>query len=274
MSNNDDQLQQQYQEILNKYASTITPPTSEPDPKPEAINLVEQPVVTPVEAPIIEPQPVNLLAPPIYFPPEPKVETKPSNFFKYLFYFSLLLFIAVATAIIYNFSTLQQPDTSTNTPPTAIPSVANNKFCELSDKKYSVGESFLSEDKCNTCSCTTDLTIACTEKACVTPTAVATPKPVSGKLYKDIKYGYQFTCPTGAKYVLEATSVNGNKIPFKQESCSESNNSVIISVYDNTIVHSFGSLKTQISLDKKYIYTIEGDGMQFNTLVESSFKLL
>lgn len=297
MPNNDDQLQQQYQEILNKYASSLEPvaepvsePVSEPqtpilenlmpklEPKPEFVPPVEgspipkpEPEVLPPKEEILPPIIKKPITPPIYFPPEPIVSTdKPSNFFKYLFYFSLIVFIVVVFAIGYSFLNSQQPVDLSNTPPTSSPSVTASKFCELNDKKYAVGESFPSADKCNTCSCTSNLTIACTEMACASPTAISTPKPVSGKLYKDIKYGYQFTCPTGAKYVLEATSVNGNKIPFKQESCTMDNSVATISVYDNTIVHSFGNVKTIVSTDKKFIYTLEGN--YDNTI--NSFKTL
>lgn len=38
--------------------------------------------------------------------------------------------------------------------------------CKVGDKTYSAGESFPSEDGCNTCSCSPLGTVACTEKAC------------------------------------------------------------------------------------------------------------
>lgn len=188
MAQNDDQLQQQYQEILNKYASSITPPeptspsietpvenqiikpklntsiisdTNFTDSQINNVSKVETPVVPVLDSLIPEPVVSKLIikeepiVPPIYFPPEPIIN-KPSNFFKYLFYFSLLLFIAVASAVVY----------------TAIPTPTKiiSQFCELGDKKYAIDESFLSSDGCNTCSCTSNLTIACTQKACLSPT--------------------------------------------------------------------------------------------------------
>lgn len=322
MPNNDDQLQQQYQDILNKYASSITPPV-EPEPKPEfepeitpikeestiippllsepqpesqpeipaepgpeispelMLQSVPEPVTeTPVEPTpetTIEPEPPvkEVIVPPIYFPPTPE-EDKPSNFFKYLFYFSVIIFIGVVSALAYNFTNTQNTDIQNqDTIPT--PTVEPTSFCEVGDKKYQVNESFPSEDGCNTCSCSDDLTVACTEMACVSPTSVqSTPsakptiKATTGKVYKDIKYGYQFECPTTAKYLVEATSVNGNKIPYKQESCTTSTSSVIISVYDNSVVHNFGEISNQVSPDKKYIITFEGDDVN----IISSFKFL
>lgn len=38
--------------------------------------------------------------------------------------------------------------------------------CSLNGKKYAVGESFKSDDGCNTCSCTETLQVACTLMAC------------------------------------------------------------------------------------------------------------
>ena len=286
MSNNDDQLQQQYQEILNKYASSLAPvppvPPAEPmpEPMPEPVSEIKpQPILeTPViETPVIEKPPIlpPISSSPLYFAPEP-VADKPSSFFKYLFYLSLIIFIGVVCAIVYNLFASQTSTTGTSTL-TPVPSVTASKICEVGTKKYNPGESFLSTDNCNTCTCTIDSTIVCTQKACIsptmtpkTPTAKPTVKAMVGKTYKDIKYGYQFVCPTGAKYVVEATSVNGNKIPFKQESCTQDEAQTIISVYDNTLIHDFGKTPTLISPDKKYIVTFEGDILD----IMSSFKFL
>lgn len=329
MPNNDDQLAQQYQEILNKYASSLAPdpevklpetPINPPEqiissdlvnnsfqepvvPVLDSVLPPESPIINPVisqinsdpepeiaSTPIVPPVPVfssptisepkvlfnspESAAPPIYFPPEVTVK-KSSNFFKYLFYFSLLTFIGVVVAVVYNLNN-QQSVTPVSITPT--PTVVATRYCELSDKKYEVGQSFPSADSCNTCSCGSDLTIACTQMACgepvssITSTPSATPtKKVAGKIYKDTKYGYQFECPTAAKYLVEATSVNGNKIPYKQESCTGTDKTVVtVAVYDNTVVHDFGNIKTQISPDKKYVVTLEGDSSD----IISSFKFL
>ena len=61
-----------------------------------------------------------------------------------------------------------------------------------------------------------------------------------------------------------------NLIPFKKETCTTADSVAYISVYDNTVVHSFGNIQTQISPDKKYIFTFEGDVDG----VFSSFKFL
>jgi hypothetical protein len=326
MPNNDDQLQQQYQDILNKYASSITPPVEpeptpgptlepEPDSQPEEVKTLPpvepepelNPVLesvsesTPEPEPETEPEPEispikeiiitspsipkpeletenDLLkqpvVPPIYFPPTPEVD-KPSNFFKYLFYFSIIIFVGVVSALFYNFTNNQNTNIPTEDTPT--PTSEPTSFCEVGDKKYQVNENFPSEDGCNSCSCGSDLTVTCTQMACISPTSIQsttsakpTLKATTGKVYKDIKYGYQFECPTTAKYLVEATSVNGNKIPYKQESCTTATTSVVISVYDNTVVHNFGDVSSQVSPNKKYVVTLEGE----DASIISTFKFL
>lgn len=344
--NNEDQLQQQYQDILNKYASSMSPPPTEtilevspapeqlmPDPTvitsdaiSEETNPLNNEFVLPVQdnntQPIADKPDVNFPAdsieasapnmelgqpvtpsvesmfsyptipqqafvspitdkpvPPIYFPPEPVLQNT-SNFFKYLFFFSLLVFIAVASAVVYNLLNSQVVNTTTSVVPTTTPApsvVAVPNVCEVGDDTYNIGQTFPAASSCNTCTCTSNLTVACTENVCTSPSSVPvttivkpTTKPISGKVYKDIKYGYQFQCPSSAKYVLEATSVNGNKIPYKQESCTLDDSIVTISVYDNTVVHSFGNLQTQVSPDKKYVFTFEGSD---DTII-ASFKFL
>lgn len=298
MPDNDDQLQQQYQEILNKYASSLTPPTPEPEvPKIENLMpdpVVEQPpvvtqqpqvvtepiVIKPPE--VIKQPPISAFLPPIvekpivspiYFPPETPAD-KPSNFFKYLFYVSLLMFFGVASAILYNFFNNQQPlvldDTSLPTP-----TVVAAQSCELNDKKYTVNETFPATDTCNSCTCNPDLTISCTQNTCDQSESeqvlgVSTKVKVAVKTYKDSKYKYQFTCPATAKYQIEATSINGNKIPYKQESCTFENYVTTVSVYDNTVIHSFGNVKTVVSEDQKYVVTLEGNDSE----TISSFKFL
>lgn len=311
MPNNDDQLQQQYQEILNKYASSISPPPpiDIPPEVPESPKLDLEPKVdqmpididtSPVDAPTKEPEtlplapiietpklnleakvdqiPVDidekLISPPIYFPPETE-NNKPSNFSKYLFYFSLIIFITVASAIGYNFINSQQVPVPTNDTVPATSSATETKFCELNDTKIAVGQTFPATDSCNVCSCNPDSTILCTENACDTDESVlgtsATPtKKVETKVYKDIKYGYQFECPITFKYQLVGTSVDGNKFPYKVETCTDGEAITTISVYDNTVIHSFGNVETQISPDKKYVIEMISD---YPNII-SSFKFL
>jgi len=281
MPNNDDQLAKQYQEILNKYASSISPPPKIDTPPEAPVVEAKEPEILPpppiIETPNLDLEPnidEKLISSPIYFPPELE-NNKPSNFFKYLFYFSLIIFIAVASAIGYNFiNSRQAPVPTDNTVPTTS-SATETPFCELNDTKIAVGQTFPATDSCNICSCNPDSTILCTENDCNTDESVlgtsATPtKKVETKVHKDIKYGYQFECPIKFKYQLVGTSVDGNKFPYKVETCTDGEAITTISVYDNTVIHTFGSVETQISPDKKYVIEILGD----DSGIISSFKFL
>jgi len=170
-SSDNDELQKQYQDLLNQYASALD---QNPLPPPPPTPLAPEPTPPPL-APELPPQPVSE---PIIPPPEiipPSVSTPPSPlFFKILFYFSLLTFLAVVAAIIYSFSK-SQPTTATPTP-TPIPTETQlASVCELNEKTYQIGESFPAADGCNTCVCQPDQLIICTETACeATPSAIPT----------------------------------------------------------------------------------------------------
>jgi hypothetical protein len=176
-SSDNDQSQQQYQEILDQYADALNQSSSPP--------VVESPILTPplptkapaTADPLTPPVPESVILPP---PPEiipPTPSSSPSTFIKIIFYFSVLIFLAVVVAIANSFIKKQQPfsvptptPVPTETKPTAI--------CELNEKTYQIGETFPSTDGCNTCACQSDQLIICTEKACeATPSAKPTLSP-------------------------------------------------------------------------------------------------
>lgn len=284
-------LSQQYQDILDRYSKELA--SSSEDVLDKVAPSTRQ------ETPVIDPQPL-LNLPPSASPPTAEstisvsidslndFSPKPvsNNIFKYLFFISLLIFLGVFGGIIYSVF-FSSPDLSNTNVNNSVPSssdlvsdpapiVSQVSSCQVNDRSYPVGESFPADDGCNTCVCSEDLTISCTEKSCeaspstkmTSPTAVPT-KKISMKTHKDTKYQYQFDCPSEAKYQVEATSINGNKIPYKQESCTDKDNLyATVSIYDNTVVHSFGDFQTYISPDKKYVAVIEGDAPE----LVSSFK--
>lgn len=98
---------------------------------------------------------------------------KKSNNLKTIFIISLIIFFVVAALWVY-FLFFYQPETknSDSVTPTIIPTKAiSQEVCELNGETYQVGESFASEDGCNTCTCQSAGVIACTEMACsLTPT--------------------------------------------------------------------------------------------------------
>jgi len=107
------------------------------------------------------------------FPPK-----KTKSFAKNFFFLSIVIFFLVAAGWIYFLYFYQQSTNNTNVS-TVSPTptkVVSQETCELNGTTYKVGESFKSADGCNTCSCQTANTIACTEMACnispvVTPVA-------------------------------------------------------------------------------------------------------
>jgi len=158
-------------ELAPESAEIIPPaPLDSPKPTTEAVT------------PLVSPEPNNegRFAPPIELPFEtpPVLPQKENHFFKYLFFFSLIIFILILISVFLSFVKSQQSLSGTQDTPAIIisPTAIPIPVCEINDQKYVVGESFSATDGCNTCSCTTDLTIVCTEMACeATPSVKLTP---------------------------------------------------------------------------------------------------
>jgi len=201
----DDQTNSNYQDILDKYAqslnstgdSKIPQETIKPEPELEPKTPPES-ILTPEEEAILkaqsQPEPTPQIEPPpiteAIIPPSPQTELPPesseikpkkqNNFFKYLFFFSLIIFIIVLVLVVISFLNSQKPVTDNreiienNSSPTPFPAT----FCEINDQQYSVGETFLADDNCNTCTCGEDLTVICTTNTCdLSPTQSVTSTP-------------------------------------------------------------------------------------------------
>lgn len=234
---NKKELSSQYQDILDRYAEDLakkaTPEVAKPEEvtPPEPIKLEEaiSPTVSVPPTPPILPPTQEEMASLLSAEPEDNVPPV-NNLFKYFFYLSLLTFVGVCVAIGYNlYSKISQPNnnsltkdtiptvTSTVSAPTAVPTISG-PTCNLNDKNYDVGQSFASADGCNTCTCNTDLTIICTEKACeaspsikLTPTKSATTSAVIKDItYKNTKLSFSLTLPASwsGKYTVVEGSNN------------------------------------------------------------------
>lgn len=143
----------------------------------------------------------------------PESETvKPKNkmnIFKFLFFVSLFLFLAVLAMIALVFvnnnnqvsnnnnivSTVISPTPEITPIPTSVPATASS--CLVNGKQYAARETFASEDGCNTCACTSDFQVVCTEKACIsTNSATKKPTPTPAlKTYKNTTYKFSFQYP-------------------------------------------------------------------------------
>jgi len=163
-----DETSSNYQNILDQYSKQIT---ITPEAETESDNQV---VIDPnVALKTITPEPIPTLSPPTVSLPTvaPIPSTKESNLFKILFFISLLIFLGVASALALSFVSNSKigadsvnPVNPTVAEPTNPPETET--FCYLNDNKYKLDETFPSADGCNTCTCSLDGTIACTEKAC------------------------------------------------------------------------------------------------------------
>ncbi|MFA5025898.1 MAG: hypothetical protein WC503_05320 [Candidatus Shapirobacteria bacterium] len=133
------------------------PPSMQDIPTAPVSNPSENPTDT-----FVPPSPHPIEIAPDFIPP------KENHFFKYLFFFSLFIFVAVAGMIVWTFINSQKSTTNNkDTPATTIsPTIASDKICEINGEKYTVGQKFPATDGCNICTCSADLTIACTEKSC------------------------------------------------------------------------------------------------------------
>ncbi|MBP9817687.1 hypothetical protein KBC75_02925 [Candidatus Shapirobacteria bacterium] len=164
----DENANKKYQEIIDKYAADMgqasTPPSqialspSEVKPMISERSAVVSPAIVSESTPV---------------------------FIKFLFFISLLVFLGVLSAIGYNFYRSMSGSSPVVALPTALPTQpVLGETCLLNDTNYQVDESFPSADGCNTCSCTKDLTITCTDKACDAFTPQPTGKTVASPTSK------------------------------------------------------------------------------------------
>jgi hypothetical protein len=126
---------------------------SQPEPAPPVD--IQPPSETPISAEI----PNN--------PPQ-----KESNFFKYLFFFSLIIFLAVLFFVIRSFLQGQQSADQLVIEEEAIPALsvtpvpANSVHCKFGEQSYALGQTIQADDGCNTCTCEENGELVCTTQTC------------------------------------------------------------------------------------------------------------
>lgn len=195
-----------YQDILDKYAESISSkdnpqiPQEKIIPEPELEPMTPpEPILTSEEETLLksQPEPETIInpspqieAPPVteaitspdvpeaIISPPPQIELplelsepvpkKQNHFFKYLFFFSLIIFIIVLVLVVISFINSQKPISNSREIPknNISPTSLPVTFCEINDQKHAVGTTFPANDSCNTCTCGQDLTINCTTKTC------------------------------------------------------------------------------------------------------------
>jgi len=177
-SSDNEELQKQYQEILNQYAEALSKSSPPPPPSPTL--------------PVRSPDSIGTKEGP---------PAATSTFIKILFYFSLLIFLAVIAAVANSF--IKNQRTPATSSPTPIPTETQPAvICELNEMTYQVNESFPAADGCNTCACQSDQLIICTQIACTTPTKVTPTKtstssaiPKNWKTYTNTAFGFSISYP-------------------------------------------------------------------------------
>jgi len=239
-----DEVLNQYSESKpesNSWAENL--PKTEPEIKTESIPetpIETTPIVEPAPQPEITPEPENET----FLKPQPEIEVTPEpeflnktpdqikqeinqilddtsvdssstiippvkskiNIFQILFVLSLVIFLIVVSAVAFTYfksqksSTIEDQSSTISDTPTPVSSVT----CTLNDKTYKVGESFPSADGCNTCSCSENGSIACTEKACantptITKSATTSAIPKDWKTYTNSIYKFAFNYPSTLK---------------------------------------------------------------------------
>lgn len=204
-------LSQQYQDILDRYAKDLAQKNI-PQTSPEPIENTPPTPDIPDSPPIDE-----LVTPPA------------SNLFKYIFYLSLVIFIGVCLAIVYNLyfktSSSTNDNSTTITPTSTVATVstitpsASILVCSLNDQNYEIDQSFKSADGCNICTCTKDLNITCTEMACestpsikLTPTKSATISAKVTTTPSDLITLIKSTAATEAKTTVSKVVIGETKI--------------------------------------------------------------
>ena len=266
----------------------IVPPTPTPTPAPDPIIEIppqrpEPIVVTPIDSPL------------------PEVKPKENNFFKYLFFISLIIFLGVLAAVIYSFINTQKPLSKTDATPTVEPSLAPAVVCKINDQEYALGANFPASDGCNTCTCNSDTSISCTEKACdLSPTKSATTSASSKdlKTYTNKVYGITFQYPSSFSITDELPKTKTQGGPKTALELNDTKNNYQISIVidpagfgiiaDKRITLGYSSTKglfstkvdpsteddeQNLSEDKKILwYQFDGDSLSNITIITNAPK--
>jgi len=112
------------------------------------------------------------------------IETPPKTgggFLKVIFIISLIIFIFILSTLLFVYFKSKNNSNYLNNVTEINSTPVSTETCSLNDKIYKVGESFLSADGCNTCTCVAIDEIVCLEESCeldvetiITPTESTT----------------------------------------------------------------------------------------------------
>jgi|GEM_PF-779932 len=194
--------------------------------------------------------------------------SKTKSFAKNFFFLSIAIFFLVAAGWIYFLYFYQQPTTKTvvNTVSPTPTKVVSQETCELNGTTYKVGESFKSADGCNTCSCQTANTIACTEMACnispvvtpvatksastkvtITPTKSATTSsiPKDWKTYTNSTYKFSINYPSDWIVKVSESGVIISNLEYTKGYSDPTNNNIDLG--ENVSISFYKNYKTSLT---------------------------
>jgi len=149
--------------------SDYIPPAPEPSPASDEFSHQIPPQYQPAQEVPADDLSSTDITPPQASPPPPvsppilsddvPLPPKKSNFFKYLFILSTLVFVVIVALLVKDYLKLQQltQDTPKVEPvveiePTSVPE-SNDQKCLVNDVYLSIGQSYPAEDECNSCQC-------------------------------------------------------------------------------------------------------------------------
>lgn len=245
------------EEVLESHDSTSDSSTEEQSISPPVTN---QPVFDSTSTQSSD----SVSSPTINFDSlQPEVKSG-NSFFKFLFIVSLITFFGVLAAIVYtiffqsnNSASLISNNPTPTTKVSVSPTLVTEKSCVVNSKQYKVGETFMSADGCNSCACTEDLTISCTNKACeATPSVKLVPTDV-------LKASPTSTLLVAKKQILPVDLVSVVKFNVKKDATTSILDEQII-IGDSILSGNFASVAYSIkdSVDSTYWLTKVGGSWQ------------
>lgn len=189
-------------------------------------------------------------------PVKPKI-----NIFQIIFVLSIVMFLIVVSVVAFTYFKSQKNSFTIDDQSSTIsdtPTPVSSTTCTLNDKIYKVGESFPSADGCNTCSCSENGSIACTEKACESTSSAS--KSATPTITSSTKTSFQ-------KLIINWTSYKEITTAERTINFGTTDNEVSFwtdSVKEGDVLYSFtqklikGSVK-KLTINKTNLTTVLGD---------------
>lgn len=186
--------------------------------------------------------PINIDGEPANPAGEPLDTKQSSKFPKLIIFLASVVLISLIGTVVYLVSQNQALKSQINQVPEA-PQVSDAKICEYNGQTYKIGESFISTDGCNSCSCTETGEVACTIMACGDDAGQVQADPTMGwqlfaNEYFSLKYPRVMTVTEG-----EGDGQNGltKYVEFKYYPENSEENTEIVGGYTFNVYRHYDS---------------------------------